>query len=175
MSSTLLLLAEAALFLLSLFIFLRVRQVLQEIRHERIAWEGVSDLVDELSALMEVLSQVPLQFEDDLDEESQHLAGAQPASTGLWLRGSSSEPAEDVFAGWRELTAPVPTAVPADKENAVSPSHPTKWGGILPQKYEMVLHLAEQGWSPLEIAQHTHLGCEEVQLILNLWQRGQGN
>lgn len=175
MSSTLLLLAEAALFLFSLLIFLRVRQVLQEIRHERVAWEGVSDLVDELSALMEVLSQVPLQFEDDLDEESQRLTGAQPANTGVWLRGNGFEQDEDVFAGWRELTAPVPAAVPADKESSASPSHTTKWSGILPQKYEMVLHLAEQGWNPLEIAQHTHLGREEVQLILNLWQRGQGN
>jgi len=181
MSSTLLLLAEAVFVLLCLFVYVRARQVLQEIRHERLAWEGMSELVNELSALMEVLGQVPSRMEEGLGDVWLYAMGSQPAEGDASPLMGTDDRLEEAYSGWHEMTGATATAETSEKqdtsgkaahESIISPPS-SAWG--IPQKYEMVLHLAEEGWSSLEIAQHTHMGREEVQMILNLWQRGQGN
>jgi hypothetical protein len=181
MSSTLLLLAEAAFVLLCLFVYVRARQVLQEIRHERLAWEGMSELVNELAALMEVLGQVPSRMEEGLGDMWLYAMGSQPVEGEASPSVGTDDCLEDAYSGWHELTSADATPKVSDEQDAngktaresgINPLS-SAWG--IPQKYELVLHLAEEGWSSLEIAQHTHMGREEVQMILNLWQRGQGN
>jgi len=188
-SSTLLLLAEAALFLLCLFTYLRVRQGLQEIRHERVVWEDIEKGLAEVSSLLDYLKQTSAFLaQDEVEERLAHLEallqGEEPLELAFVLPHEAEQEAhvsQSVFIG--EPGGDVDEgAVPSKEEflpNAVvqqtilSPEIPIAFPNT--RKYETVLQLYESGWDSADIAKHIRLGQEEVQLILSFWQRGRGN
>jgi len=179
MPDTLLLLAEAAIFLLCLFVYLRVHQVLQNIQNERIAWKSTLNNMDEVLGLLEQLQEMSPSLDlNDVETRLSHLEavlqGEEPSRLSFALPDE-----EEQIRG-----ALSPLCDDCRVENERRPASPI--GGFAmrrhssvtlqsAEKYETVLQLAESGWDSMEIAQHTHLGSEEVQMIINLWIRGRGN
>ena len=189
MSSTLLLLAEAAVFLLCLFVYLRVRQGLQEIRHERIVWEDVEKGLTEVSSLLDHLKQTSaFLVQDEVEERLAHLEallqGEEPLELAFVLPHEAEQEApvpHSVLTGEPEEDD-VDLDVPSEEAHlqdavaqriAFTPEIPITFPNT--RKYETVLQLYESGWDSADIAKHIRLGQEEVQLILSFWQRGRGN
>ncbi len=189
MSSTLLLLAEAALFLLCLFAYLRVRQGLQEIRHERVVWEDIEKGLAEVSYLLDHLKQTSAFLaQDEVEERLTHLEallqGEEPLELAFVLPHEAEQEAQvshSVLIG-EPGDDVVDLDVPSEEKHlqAVVAQQTIYSPEILiafpnTRKYETVLQLHESGWDSADIAKHIRLGQEEVQLILSFWQRGRGN